>query len=64
MAESKNNFGLHTNNHRWVGHHLHGELGGGVTHISLRNVNGPFDVRHVNDGHALSPAQGSESRSR
>jgi DUF4097 and DUF4098 domain-containing protein YvlB len=53
----ENNFGLHTNNHRWVGHDLHGELGGGGAHISLRNVNGPIEVRHAEDGHALSPAK-------
>jgi DUF4097 and DUF4098 domain-containing protein YvlB len=53
----ENNFGLHTNNHRWVGHDLRGELGGGGAHISLRNVNGPIEVRHAEDGHALSPAK-------
>jgi DUF4097 and DUF4098 domain-containing protein YvlB len=53
----ENNFGLHTNNHRWVGHDLHGELGGGGAHISLRNVNGPIEVRHAEDGHTLSPAK-------
>lgn len=53
----ENNFGLHTNNHRWVGHDLHGELGGGGAHISLRNVNGPIEVHHAEDGHTLSPAK-------
>ena len=53
----ENNFGLHTNNHRWVGHDLHGELGGGGAHISLRNVNGPIEVRHAEDGHTPSPAK-------
>jgi DUF4097 and DUF4098 domain-containing protein YvlB len=53
----ENNFGLRTNNHRWVGHDLRGELGGGGAHISLRNVNGPIEVRHAEDGHALSPAK-------
>jgi DUF4097 and DUF4098 domain-containing protein YvlB len=53
----ENNFGLHANNHRWVGHDLHGELGGGGAHISLRNVNGPIEVRHAEDGHTLSPAK-------
>jgi len=47
-----NNFGLHTNNHRWVGHDLHGELGGGGAHISPRSVNGPIEVRHAEDGAA------------
>ena len=52
-----NNFGLHTNNHRWVGHDLRGELGGGGAHIRLKNINGTIDVRHANDGHAVSPAK-------
>ena len=52
-----NNFGLHTNNHRWVGHDLRGELGGGGTHIRLKNINGTIDVRHADDGHLVSPAK-------
>lgn len=52
-----NDFGLHTNNHRFVGHDLQGELGGGGVAIRLSNVNGPIDVRHANDGRALSPAK-------
>ena len=52
-----NNFGLHTNNHRWVGHDLRGELGGGGAHIRLKNINGTIDVRHSDDGHSVSPAK-------
>ncbi|SRR6266498_142771 len=52
-----NDFGLHTNNHRFVGHDLRGELGGGGVQIKLNNVNGRIDVRHANDGRALSPAR-------
>ena len=52
-----NDFGLHINNHRFVGHDLRGELGGGGTQIRLRNVNGRIEVRHANDGRALSPAK-------
>jgi DUF4097 and DUF4098 domain-containing protein YvlB len=52
-----NNFGLRTNNHRFVGHDLRGELGGGGAHIKLRNVNGTIEVDHASDGHALSPAK-------
>lgn len=52
-----NDFGLHTNNHRWVGHDLRGELGGGGTDTRLNNVNGRIEVHHANDGHALSPAK-------
>lgn len=52
-----NDFGLHVNNHRFVGHDLRGELGGGGTRIRLENVNGRIDVRHAQDGHAVSPAK-------
>jgi hypothetical protein len=52
-----NDFGLRTNNHRWVGHDLRGELGGGGVEIRLNNVNGRIEVHHANDGHALSPAK-------
>ena len=51
-----NEFGLHTNNH-FVGHNMRGQLGGGGVRIRLNNVNGPIDVRHANDGKALSPAK-------
>ncbi len=51
-----NDFGLHTNNHRFVGHDMSGELGGGGAEIRLNNVNGPIHVHRANDGHALSPA--------
>jgi hypothetical protein len=51
-----NEFGLHANN-RFVGHNLHGLLGGGGVEIRLSNVNGPIDVRHADDGRALSPAK-------
>jgi len=54
-------FGLHTNNHRFVGHDLRGELGGGGVLIRLNNVNGRIDVRHANDGRALSPARSTNS---
>jgi DUF4097 and DUF4098 domain-containing protein YvlB len=52
-----NEFGLHTNDHRFVGHDLRGELGGGGTQIRLNNVNGTIHVRHASDGHSLSPAK-------
>lgn len=35
-----NDFGVHVINHRWVGHELKAELGGGGTRIKLSNVNG------------------------
>jgi len=53
----ENDFGLHANDHRIVGHDLEGELGGGGTHITLRNVNGHIEIHHAPDGKALSPAR-------
>jgi putative adhesin len=50
-------FGLHARSHQWVGHDLRGELGGGGTRIKLSNVNGRIEIRHANDGRALSPAK-------
>jgi hypothetical protein len=50
-------FGLHVRHHRFIGHDLRGELGGGGTHIQLSDVNGRIEIRHANDGHALSPAK-------
>jgi DUF4097 and DUF4098 domain-containing protein YvlB len=52
-----NDFGLHVNHHRFVGHDLHGELGAGGTRIKLENVNGRIEVRHAQDGRALSPVK-------
>ena len=57
-----NEFGLHTNNHRFVGHDMRGELGGGGAEIKLTNVNGPIHVHHAKDGHALSPAKDTGER--
>jgi DUF4097 and DUF4098 domain-containing protein YvlB len=57
-----NDFGFHTNNHRWVGHDIHGELGGGGVNIRLSNVNGTVEIRHAEDGRALSPARDSGGR--
>jgi DUF4097 and DUF4098 domain-containing protein YvlB len=52
-----NDFGLHVNHHRIVGHDMHGELGNGGTHIRLSSVNGTIDVRHADDGRPLSPVK-------
>ncbi len=52
-----NDFGLHVNNHRFVGHDLRGELGNGGPRIKLENVNGRIEIRHASDGRALSPAK-------
>lgn len=52
-----NDFGLHVNNHHFIGHDLRGELGSGGARIKISNVNGRVDVRHAQDGRALSPAK-------
>jgi DUF4097 and DUF4098 domain-containing protein YvlB len=52
-----NDFGLHVNNHHFVGHDLRGELGNGGTRIKLANVNGRIEVHHAQDGRALSPVK-------
>jgi len=52
-----NDFGLHVNNHRFVGHDLRGELGNGGTHIKVENVNGRIEIHHAQDGHAMSPVK-------
>ena len=57
-----NDFGLHVIHHRWVGHELKAELGGGGTRIKLSNVNGHIDIRHANDGRSISPAKDLGSR--
>ncbi|HTR65537.1 MAG TPA: hypothetical protein VMH85_07175 [Terriglobales bacterium] len=54
-----NDFGLRVDNHRWIGHDLRGELGGGGTRIHLDNVNGRIEIRHAADGRAMSPAKNS-----
>lgn len=56
----ENDFGLTTHDHRWVGHDLRGELGGGGTRIEMRNVNGRIEIRHANDNRAVSPARNLE----
>jgi hypothetical protein len=53
----ENDFGLHVNHHRYVGHDLRGELGTGGTHIKLENVNGRIEIHHAQDGRTLSPVR-------
>ncbi|MGA8618778.1 MAG: DUF4097 family beta strand repeat-containing protein [Candidatus Sulfotelmatobacter sp.] len=53
----ENDFGLHVNHHRMVGHDLRGELGSGGPRIKLENVNGRIEIRHASDGRALSPVK-------
>jgi len=40
-----NDFGLRAIRHEYVGHSLHGELGGGGPRIRLSNVNGRIEIR-------------------
>jgi DUF4097 and DUF4098 domain-containing protein YvlB len=53
----ENDFGLHVNNHHFVGHNLSGELGNGGAHIKLANVNGRIEIRHASDGKSMSPVK-------
>jgi DUF4097 and DUF4098 domain-containing protein YvlB len=53
----ENDFGLHVNHHRFVGHDLRGELGSGGPHIRLEDVNGRIQIHHASDGRALSPVK-------
>jgi DUF4097 and DUF4098 domain-containing protein YvlB len=57
-----NDFGLHVNHRRVVGHDLRGELGTGGTRIKLANVNGGIEIRHASDGRALSPVKDLSGR--
>jgi DUF4097 and DUF4098 domain-containing protein YvlB len=59
-----NDFGLHVNHHRFVGHDLRGELGNGGPRIKLGNVNGRIEIRHASDGRALSPVKDLSRRDR
>jgi DUF4097 and DUF4098 domain-containing protein YvlB len=52
-----NDFGLPVNNHRFVGHDLRGEIGKGGTRIRLSDVNGRIEIRHAQDGRAVSPVK-------
>jgi len=60
----ENDFGLHVNHHRFVGHDLRGELGNGGPRIKLANVNGHIEIRHASDGRALSPVKDLSHRDR
>jgi len=53
----ENDFGLHVNNHKFVGHDLRGELGSGGPRIKLQDVNGRIKIQHAADGRALSPVR-------
>jgi DUF4097 and DUF4098 domain-containing protein YvlB len=60
----EDDFGLHVNNHHWVGHDLRGELGSGGPRIQLSNVNGRIEIRHANDGRTLSTVKDLNKRDR
>jgi len=53
-------FGLPVIRHQYVGHSLHGQLGGGGTLVRLSNVNGTIEIRHAGDNRPLSPVQNLE----
>ena len=53
----ENDFGLHVNHHRYVGHDLRGELGNGGRRIRLETVMGSIHIRHASDSRALSPVK-------
>jgi len=55
-----NDFGLTAIRHQYVGHSLHGQLGGGGSLVHLSNVNGTIEIRHASDGRTLSPATNLE----
>jgi len=57
-----NDFGLHVNHHRFVGHDLRGEIGTGGARIKLENVNGRIDIRHAQDGRSMSPVKDRSHR--
>ncbi len=52
-----NDFGIPVSHHRWVGHDMNGELGGGGPSVHVSNVNGRIEIRHANDNRPLSPAK-------
>ena len=52
-----NDFGLRVNHHRFVGHDLRGDIGKGGSHIRLSDVNGRIEIRHAQDGRAMSPVK-------
>ncbi|MGH9497542.1 MAG: DUF4097 family beta strand repeat-containing protein [Terriglobales bacterium] len=60
----EDDFGLHVNHHRWVGHDLRGELGSGGPRIQLSNVNGRIEIRHAKDGRTLSTVKDLGKRDR
>jgi hypothetical protein len=60
----EDDFGLHVNNHRYVGHDLRGELGNGGPRIQLSNVNGRIEIHHANDGRTMSTVKDLSHRDR
>jgi DUF4097 and DUF4098 domain-containing protein YvlB len=56
-GEIDNDFGLHVNHHRFVGHDMRGELGNGGTRVKLSDVNGHIEIHHAQDGRPLSPVK-------
>ena len=59
-----NDFGLSEVRHQFVGRSLHGELGGGSSHIEVSTVNGSIEIRHAGDGRPLSSPRNLEKDDR
>ena len=57
-----NDFGLRNIKHRYVGHSLHGELGGGGSLIRLSNVNGRIEIRSTSGKSGASVRDLSDDR--
>jgi DUF4097 and DUF4098 domain-containing protein YvlB len=55
-----NDFGLPVTRHQYVGHSLHGEIGGGGTLVKMSNVNGTIEIVHANDNRPMSPVKNLE----
>jgi hypothetical protein len=53
-------FGLAVTHHQFVGHSLHGQLGGGGSLVKLSSVNGLIEIRRANGSRPLSPARNLE----
>ena len=49
---------------KYVGRDMRGELAGGGVRIKLENVNGRIEIRHAEDGRALSPVKDLGGRNR
>src|SRR6202047_4918819 len=63
-GDIKNDFGLQAESHPVVRFATRSELAGGGARIKLKNVNGRIEIRHAEDGRALSPVKDLGGRNR